>query len=617
MAQKTSPDDDNFFGDHLSHFSGARTNPYAIQVASRICKDFKLSIAGQRRLNKALNDLPCIDTSDPGLAFAWSWEHIIRSPRVHQFGYEHLTIVVTLAECFHETYAAEVFHHLAKRALPASQSTPHIYQWLDLLHFCNGILANDEFSLIVENFILLDPYSVTPGSKYSSDRCLVPPESVAAALLALSELTCGKRDTLTLRGGDVLGWIAALAEQFFDLTVSIESKSGEHLHGPKENARLNLIYTEKPELVLQDSSLPELTKEVTNLSLAPLPRQIHFLPYGGRVTWTTVLPQVFGQRFYDLDHIYGKAMYTAIGAAFRAIEDAKDSSSIHPKQGPHASLASHPPEATAAQLISTLTTFISSLQHGQGRMERQLKLTSPEAAKVHLEQIRYLASVCKCVFCSTILNDPAASTSATSETTTENGNIHHSTSGAPQHRDADYCLPSIVSTIIMIGLMLSRIVLANPFRPNREGVQLLYKLRTDRFAKTDDHNTLSPSPNAIAALYDNASSAQTSYILRMAVKFFAGGHLPPLGSDLLPTDCVAVAHEGMCAFAAELAGGRNVRKDLKGMVRVVNGGFGIRQKSYRLAVWSSKRPGGREGWQWEEVQLEHLKDANGGMLWLK
>jgi len=606
MTWQPPSDHDSFFGDHLSYLAGARTNPYAIQVASQICKDFKLSVAGQRRLNKALNDLPCIDTADPGLAFAWSWDHIIRSPRVHEFGYEHLTIVVTLAECFHETYAAEVFHHLAKRVLPASQSTPHIYQWLDLLHFCNGILANDDFSLIIEKFILLDPYSVTPGSKYSTDRCLVPPDSVAAALVALSELTCGKRKKLTLRGGDVVGWIAALAERFFDLTVTIESKQGEHLHGPKENAQLKLVYIEKPELVVEDASTTE-PKEATRLSLAPFLRQIHFLPFGGRVSWSALLPHVFGQDFQDLDHTYGKATYTAIGTAFRAIEEAKDSSSINPRQGPHALLAPHPPEASASQLISTLTTCLPSMQHGQGRMERQLKLTPQEAAKVHLEQLHFLASVCKCRSCSKTPD------SAAGASTTTNGSADDHGSGP----SATYCLPSIVSTIIMIGLMLSRIVLTLPINPCREGVQLLYKLRADKFARTDDHNVINPSPNTIAAIYESALTVQTSYILRMAVKFFAGGHLPPLGSDLLPTECVTIAHEGICAFAAELAGERGVKEYMKGMVRVVNGGFGIKQKTYRLAAWCSSRPGGREGWQWEHVEVEHLQNDSGGRLWLK
>lgn len=168
----------------------------------------------------------------------------------------------------------------------------------------------------------------------------------------------------------------------------------------RKNAQLNLVYTEKPELVLEDTLMTELTKEVTRLSLAPLSRQIHFLPFGGRISWSALLPQVFGQDFHDLDHTYSKAMYTAIERAFRAIEEAKDSSSINPKQGPHALLAPHPPKASASRLISTLTTYLPSMQHGQGRMERQFKLTPQEAAKVHLEQMHFLASVCKCPFCS-------------------------------------------------------------------------------------------------------------------------------------------------------------------------------------------------------------------------
>lgn len=239
-------------------------------------------------------------------------------------------------------------------------------------------------------------------------------------------------------------------------------------------------------------------------------------------------------------------------------------------------------------------------------MERELRSSPQDAAKTHIEQIYLLAAACNCGICSSI--SPTKHTGL-------NG------SSASSHTDppTGYCLPAVVETIISIGLLLSRIILAHPLNPSREGVQLLYKTRADKLYRTQEHGscTLTPSPNAIAALYDNLLIAPTSQILRMTVKFFAGGHLPILGSDLLPSETVAVAHEGMCAYAAELAGGRGVRKDMKGMVRVVNGGFGIRQKMYKVAVWTSKRPGGREGWQWEEVVVEHLSGEAGGKLWFK
>ncbi|KAK5085197.1 hypothetical protein LTR05_004477 [Lithohypha guttulata] len=565
MAQSTGQDNHkDFYYDNLSAFAGARTNPYAIQVATQICKDFKLSVNGQRRLNKALNDLPCVDAADPKLSFAWSMDHVIRNPRVHQYGYEHLTIIITLAECFHETYAAEVFYHMSKQALPRDRNTPHIYQWLDLLHFCNGILANDDFGLVVENFILLDPYSVVPGSKFSADRCLVPPESMAAALLALSELTCGKRESLTLRGGGAVGWMAALSELFFGLAVRIVSKDGNHLYGLESGAGLHLIYTEKPELILD---------------------------------------HIFGHDFHVLEHEHSKVMYTAIGSAFRAIEDAKDNSSISVKQGPHASLANHAPYVSAGLLIEMLTSRLYGLQRGAARMERQLKLTPQEAAKLHLEQLRVLADQCRCTSCH-------------EETAGQCGRIT-TRSKDVNNIEPGYCLPSIVTTIITIGLLLSRIVLEQPINPSREGVQLLYKLRSTRSPTSLSHDTTSSSPNNITAYYDNILTAPTGLICRMAVKLFAGGHLPPLGSDLLPAECVAIAHEGICAYAAELCNGRGLRKDYHGMVMVVNGGLAIRQKSYRLAVWSAAKPGGREGWQWEDIKLSHLDESGSGRLWMK
>lgn len=602
MASNNAHDRAAFLAKNLPLLAAARTNPYAIEVLAQACHNFKISVAGQRGLSKALNDLPYVEALDPNLSFGWGLEHLIRRPEVNLI-YEHLLIVVTLAESFHNTYCSEVLHALVKKKLPASQLTPHIYQFLDLVAFLSGVLANDEFGLLVENYIALDPYSVALGSKYSTDRCLVPPESIADALTALAELTSRQRTQLSMRGGAIVGWVAALAESFLDLTVTIESKGGNHLHGPRENAQLTLIYTDRPELVIEDATMPLLNQELSNVSLAPYGRQIHFLPFGGRIPWDNLLPQVFGQSFHDLDHKYARLMYTAIGSAFCAMEAAKDSSSISVKRGPNSLLTNPPPEQTAMQLVSILTGHLNSLQHGQGRMERQFKLTPLEAARVHLDSIHELSTICRCIFCSKTAHLLPATNSTNDD--------RNSSAEIP-----GYCLPSIVSTIITIGLLLSRVVLVHPLKPSREGVQLLYKLRANHFSRSDDYNVLTPAPSAIAALYDNILIGPTSQILRMAVKLFAGGHLPPLGDHLLPHESVAIAHEGMCAFASELAGGKNVRRDMKGMIRLVQGGFGLRGKTYRLAVWSAQRPGGRETWQWEEIELEHLKGL-GGRLWFK
>ena len=526
-------------------------------------------------MSKALNDLPYVESVDSAFGFGWSSEHLIRSSEVNLL-YEHLLVVTTLADSFHNTYCAEVLHALVKKTLPKSQNIPHIYQFLGPPAFLSGVLANDDFGLLVENYMALDPYSIILGGKYSSDECLVPPQSMADALIALTDLTSGQREQLSVRGGAIIGWIAAYAELFLGMIVRIESKRGDHLHGPRENARLILVFTDRAEIIIDDTTLNPLTQELSNVNLSPYKRQIHFLPYGGRIPWNTLLPQVFGQSFHDLDHKHARLMFTAIGSAFRAMEASKDSSSISVKRGSDLSLTNPPPEPTTLQLITTLTTYLSSLQHGQGRMERQLKLSPQEAAKIHMDSIGDLCTECRCVACS----DPSDISSAANRT-----------NEGPSKESTGYCLPGIVITIVTIALLLSRIVLVHPLNPSREGVQLLYKLQTGKIPRYATGSSSAPTPSTVDDLYDNILTGPTSQILRMAVKFFGGGHLPPLGDHLLPHEVVAIAHEGMCAFASELAGGKNVRKDMRGMVRLVNGGFGLRSKSYRLAAWSARRPG--------------------------
>lgn len=626
---------DAHFVDHLEQFAGARTNPYAIQVARQICSNFKLSVNGQRRLNRALNDLPCLEALDERLWFGWSYGHVIRSPRAHQTAYEHLAIVITLAECFHETYAAEVFNEMARAALSPTQTTPHIYQWTDLLHYCNGILASDDFGPLVESFINLDPYSVTPGSKYSAAHCLVPAKSFATALLAFSDLTCGNRKQLTLRGGAVLAFLAALAESFYDIKVSMESAEGGYLYGSQAEASLILIYTDKPELHVDGDAVASRSQHrASSISVPAYSARIHFLPFGGRLAWQNVLPQVFGDRFRALDHEHSQRMYVAIGCAFRALEEAHESeqqttdSAKSNSNGP--GFGHPPPPISAAQRITSLTAYFPTLQKGASKLERQLRHSPEDAAQVYADHMDELVDACNCLICGSPSNSTTTNTSSKPE----------------QVETASYCLPSIVETIIYLSLVLSRIVLALPIFPNREGIQLLYKSRTDRQLQQQQHHShhyqhhhhyhhsthqhrpvrpsmshTTPTPHEIAILYDHIPTAPTATLIRAAVKLFGGGHLPHLGTDALPNGVIALSHDGICAFAAELATGRaGTKGNMRGLVRVVPGGFGVGLKTYRVGVWGLERPGRREAWMWEEIRLGHLQedeDNSSARLWCK
>lgn len=188
----------------LAQFCGARTEPFTGHVSWVLCRDFKVSIKGQRNMNNGLNNLAMHRTLDERLTFGWAEDNLIRTRLVHENAYEHLAIMIALSEAFHESYAARVMFEMAQMVAGHRDTTPHFRQWKNVIHSLNGAFSTTDFGILVEDYIRLDPYNVVTGINASTSQIPIPAKTVGEALIALDMVTVGKEKQLTITGSVLL-----------------------------------------------------------------------------------------------------------------------------------------------------------------------------------------------------------------------------------------------------------------------------------------------------------------------------------------------------------------------------------------------------------------------------
>ena len=234
----------------LAQFCGAKTEPFMGFVSYCLCKDFKLSIKGQRNMNYAINNLPIYRTPDERLTFGWAENSLTRSRMVHEGQYEHLALMVALGEAFHESYAARVMFEMAQMVAGYDDITPHFRQWKNGIHSLNGAFATTEFGIIVEDYIRLDPYSVfTPaGVNASMAQLPIHARTLAEAIMTLGKLSNGTEKQLTIRGSAIISWLAAISDWLYDLRIAIFSEEGNHLHSthPGQDTQVLFVFCGTP-----------------------------------------------------------------------------------------------------------------------------------------------------------------------------------------------------------------------------------------------------------------------------------------------------------------------------------------------------------------------------------
>lgn len=254
-------------------------------------------------------------------------------------------------------------------------------------------------------------------------------------------------------------------------------------------------------------------------------------------------------------------------------------------------------------LIQTTTNWLPKLCRFQGKMERQLKLRNEDAATAYRDSLNGLRKICDCGICKFLKMNPQPASPDPNDALPDIDSLALETpfqrpDPAPKN---GYCLPTLVETIIALGLTLSRTIVSAALYPSRAGIQSLYHSQSlRRLAAKGLHWT-----QHFKLVYGNEWNAASNKRLISTVQIFAGSR----PNRYLPENLMAVAHEEICAYFVDLEkvnlGKKKGGEEGVRLIRIVTGGINIRYKVFqRLCV------GEVEGEDWddarEKVKVEHI-----------
>ncbi|EXJ81110.1 hypothetical protein A1O3_07398 [Capronia epimyces CBS 606.96] len=568
----------------LKKFTGARVDPYTRYVAYVLFRDLGISVHGQRNINNALANLPVYQSVAPGdkLSFGWGLANVIRDKAVHEGSYEHLAMMVALGESFYESYAAKVLQQMALAAAGPEDVTPHFSQWKAAVHACNGVFASADFGLLVEEYLRLDPYAIRTVDTVES---ILPPKLVADALQALMRVTAGHEKSVVLTGGAVISWFGAIAEWLCDLRIAVYQANGARLHAthPDQDAQLNLVYVQEPAIRVSFEPFAHDQVTVAELSLVDqtYSSAVHATPFGGRLPWQSLLPRVFGKSFHYLDHEHSKAFGLMIGSAARMFEGL----ALGQGHEEHGALVSTQNRGNTASygvgLVETITNWLPELRGFQGRMERPLKLSHPDAAASYVEHLSKIRQACHCGIC------------------TSKEALGKEQEGLPPPHG--YCLAVLVESVIALGLCLSRMTVSARLYPTRSGIQSFYASQVSkRLEARGMHWT-----EHFKIVYGNEWNAPDARRLINSVQIFAGSRP---GRDV-PDNLVALSHEGTCAYFVTLEKSSKAEQEQQQvkLVRAVSGAINVHEKVFDRACLGPVEDADPDD-PWEEVEYEHLSE---------
>ena len=231
----------------LSRFSEGGIDPFTTVVGQLVCQEFKLGRAGANLFLRILSRLQCKSTIRDIMHFGFGVDSIVRNLSATSEGEVLIILTAALGEFYYENHAADILWELVQVYKPTSSGdrTPSPNQWLAVVRQCNGVLATDEFPKLAVHFMQLHPQNGLISVSDFKRRGVSSPNSIADALLAVGKVSTGQLESIAISGGADAGWLAAMADRFFNLRLAIYGPRGELLHKNFDNqnrAQIQFLY---------------------------------------------------------------------------------------------------------------------------------------------------------------------------------------------------------------------------------------------------------------------------------------------------------------------------------------------------------------------------------------
>nr|POE49740.1 hypothetical protein CFP56_76466 [Quercus suber] len=304
----------------LSRYCAGRVNPYTALVGQALSAPFSLSSGGRKRIDNTLSKLGALSTLGDTLFFGFGIEDMVRSLAGTEQGAVCLILCAALTECFSEDTAVEVLLELAACRAVDKQYMPSSFEWKALLKACAGVLSTSDFPLRAEFFMALAQKESGAADTMATRYGKSSPKSIAEALLGLAQISRREIHAVTIIGSAAAGWLAALAEWMFDISVQVQRDKTELLYRNDYivNPHLTVVYpgSRSSSTNVDHHDTLELHGKTYHLeNIADVLTGV-VLDNFGRVEWKKALSAAFMSDFATLMS-NNRALGQALGAAAR------------------------------------------------------------------------------------------------------------------------------------------------------------------------------------------------------------------------------------------------------------------------------------------------------------
>ncbi|KAI9691996.1 MAG: hypothetical protein M1820_009614 [Bogoriella megaspora] len=451
----------------LSRISAAGVDPYTVVVGQALGSQFQLTRLGRRRITDALEMLPSFRATGNALSFGFGVNHLVRVMARSEQGISCLLLCGSLAECYPIEYAAEILIEMVKTTQAPADLRPSILQWKALLEACAGIFSLTRFSSLLDGFmrlhpsypVLFSPFVSSPIGLNPSERCSSPAD-LASAILALAQISRDDLASITIVGGADAGFLAAVAERYFQFALEIKDEAtGDTLYLKRlesDFVQVTILFTKSHAKDTPQIQLTERTVRLRDAASVMYTDEDRKTYLSGRTEWKDVLTTLFGSTFRraaGYQETFGASIgYLACIVAYISSTAEGPWPATTERRVHREAVAYLAAESTGHNLINVILTYMPELIPFQEAMEKSSQENFSRARQTLQRQIASLRMACQCRQC-------------------------HACSSLPESEQKSFdkhCLVFLLFTIVRIGQIMS--LVENPLNilPSKEGLSRLY-----------------------------------------------------------------------------------------------------------------------------------------------
>jgi hypothetical protein len=537
-------------------------------------------------MTDVLASLPCNSAMGDRFWMGFGRRHIVRTLSSSSQGTVCVAFCGALAECFDEEVAAEILHEMVRTINAPTQLTPSILQWKALIKVCAGVLAQSDFSSLVEELIQLNPtfydLDVDAQSYHKADRSSCQnPKLIAEAIQGIGDVSRDILGEITIVGGNAIGWLAAISEWLFSLSTSIETGDGAVVYRstPEKRVQAHFVFNSASSNRSSGHFSHELqcVGKVYNINDPTMLFRTRSLSEGGpmcggRLPWTIIFQRFFGSTFESVVQDERRAFESIIGSVARMLSAIVKADSKIPRH----LIAAWRLYAFAAHglgFVEFITWRFPELAPLRAGIESSSFGTLEEAYSSYENSLTKLKITCAARGCHVC-----------------NGSVEKN------QKSERYCQPTMVKTVIALALTLASTEIARDLFIKSAGLWRFYQFQSKLAQRQNlPRSDLGPSSGGglYSSFWDWSSNAAVGcgwnrqfgeYIM-----LFYGNQ----GHDLVSTrNATAVSSGGICVFSKVLDPSTFATLDLEktSSVYICAGSIEHEGKPYSLVQDDTDRP---------------------------